>query len=83
MEKQSDEPVTKRQNDTFIAAFDKLQLCYTVFPQLKHYYRYGELRDCSKERKIFMEYISSSRGKNEKVGTSGIYLSDMMLLFRT
>lgn len=40
-----------------VEAFDKMQLCYTVFPQLKHYYRFGELRDCSKERKYFNDCL--------------------------
>lgn len=27
-------------------AFDDMQLCYTIAPQVKHYYRFGTLKDC-------------------------------------
>ncbi|KAI8918698.1 hypothetical protein BC831DRAFT_482892 [Entophlyctis helioformis] len=28
-------------------AFDKAQLCFTVGPQFKHFYRFGTWKDCS------------------------------------
>ncbi|KAI9205634.1 uncharacterized protein BJ171DRAFT_501024 [Polychytrium aggregatum] len=34
-------------------AFDKMQLCYTLIPQVKHYYRYGNFRDCTADREEF------------------------------
>ena len=40
------------------AAFDTFQLCYTVIPQAKHYYRYGTFRDCSKARQDLLFAMS-------------------------
>ncbi|KAI8897636.1 hypothetical protein BC833DRAFT_526834 [Globomyces pollinis-pini] len=31
-----------------MTAFDKLQLCYTISPQMTYYYRYGKIKDCSR-----------------------------------
>ena len=46
-------------------AFDKLQLCTTISPQMKNYYRYGELRDCRLEREDF-SFCWNVRYKNAK-----------------
>ncbi|KAI9342188.1 hypothetical protein DFJ73DRAFT_530884 [Zopfochytrium polystomum] len=40
------------------AAFDTMQLCYTVIPQARHYYRYGTFRDCARARRDFVFAMS-------------------------
>ncbi|KAI8921966.1 hypothetical protein DFJ77DRAFT_444801 [Powellomyces hirtus] len=45
------------------SAFDKMQLCYTVIPQVKNYYRYGTFRDCSEARADF-NFCLKMKGKN-------------------
>ncbi|KAJ3020452.1 hypothetical protein HKX48_000791 [Thoreauomyces humboldtii] len=50
---QGDEPRRERPTCSVWAAFDQMQLCYTVIPQVKHYYRYGTFRDCSEARADF------------------------------
>ncbi|KAJ3065995.1 hypothetical protein HDU98_010674 [Podochytrium sp. JEL0797] len=47
------------------AAFDTLQLCYTVIPQMKSYYRYGSFRDCKQARKDFM-FALRLKGKSDE-----------------
>ncbi|KAJ3326528.1 hypothetical protein HDU76_012837 [Blyttiomyces sp. JEL0837] len=58
-----DDDLDQYQIPTVWAAFDKLQLCYTVIPQVKHYYRYGTLRDCTEARKDFT-FAMSIKSKN-------------------
>ncbi|KAI8909018.1 hypothetical protein EDD86DRAFT_148120 [Gorgonomyces haynaldii] len=43
-------------------AFDKLQLCYTIAPQMKHYYRFGAFKDCQELRDEF-NFCWTARGK--------------------
>ncbi|KAI8591910.1 hypothetical protein BDZ88DRAFT_449912 [Geranomyces variabilis] len=47
-------------------AFDKMQLCYTAIPQVKHYYRYGTFRDCSAAREEF-NFCLKTKGKGRAV----------------
>jgi Protein of unknown function (DUF3128) len=44
---------------SLLKAFDNLQLCFTVFPQAKHYYRYGEFKDCRIAREEFSFCLST------------------------
>ena len=77
----NEEDVNARQQETIIRAFDKLQLCFTVFPQLKHYYRYGELRDCTKERLHFAHILSiKTKSKKEQVTTTTILSLETLLI---
>lgn len=41
-------------------AFDEVQLCYMAAAQARHYYRYGEFRNCSQAREKFMFCASLS-----------------------
>ncbi|KAI9027885.1 hypothetical protein DFJ74DRAFT_660776 [Hyaloraphidium curvatum] len=34
-------------------AFDRMQLCYAILPQVRHFYRYGSRKDCSAAREEF------------------------------
>ncbi|TPX70830.1 hypothetical protein SpCBS45565_g01485 [Spizellomyces sp. 'palustris'] len=56
---------SKKYTCSVWAAFDKMQLCYTVLPQVKHYYRYGSWRDCSEAREEF-NFCLRMKGKNRK-----------------
>ncbi|KAH6581758.1 hypothetical protein BASA60_002251 [Batrachochytrium salamandrivorans] len=50
------------------SAFDKAQVCYTVLPQLKNYYRYGQWKDCSaavKEMTFCMSLQTMSRKEKQ------------------
>ncbi|KAJ3013391.1 UNVERIFIED_CONTAM: hypothetical protein HDU68_000717 [Siphonaria sp. JEL0065] len=47
-------------------AIDNLQLCYTVIPQMKHYYRYGTFRDCTEARKEVMFAVRMKGKTNEE-----------------
>jgi hypothetical protein len=38
---------------SLMQAFDRLQLCFTVFPQMTEYYRFGRLKECRIEREDF------------------------------
>ena len=40
-------------------AFDQMQLCYTLIPQIKNYYRFGEWKDCSRFKEKFMFCLST------------------------
>ncbi|KAJ3296679.1 hypothetical protein HK104_001358 [Borealophlyctis nickersoniae] len=44
------------------SAFDEMQLCFTVVPQVKHYYRYGTFRNCSEALENF-KFCASMKGK--------------------
>ncbi|KAJ3203520.1 hypothetical protein HDU82_006528 [Entophlyctis luteolus] len=46
-------------------ALDNLQLCYTVIPQIKHFYRYGTLRNCAGAREE-VSFAFSLKGKTEE-----------------
>ncbi|KAJ3281720.1 hypothetical protein HDU79_010534 [Rhizoclosmatium sp. JEL0117] len=46
-------------------ALDTLQLCYTVIPQMKHYYRYGTFRDCAQARRD-LTFAMSLKSKSEE-----------------
>ena len=75
----SDKVMTEELKDcSFKQTFDRMQLCYCWFmrlyqdltfvvaiEQIKHYYRYGELRDCHRERDDFM-FCASLVNKNEQ-----------------
>ncbi|KAJ3158808.1 hypothetical protein HDU86_002491 [Geranomyces michiganensis] len=52
----------KRPTCSLWTAFDKMQLCYTAIPQIKHYYRYGTFRDCSAAREEF-NFCLKTKGK--------------------
>ncbi len=47
-------------------AFDQMQLCYTMIPQIKNYYRYGEFKDCSKLKDKFYLCFSTKTMTAEK-----------------
>ncbi|KAI9347212.1 hypothetical protein BDR26DRAFT_834318, partial [Obelidium mucronatum] len=47
------------------AAFDTFQLCYTVIPQMKSYYRYGTFRDCTQARKDLL-FAMSLKAKDKQ-----------------
>ncbi|KAI8808665.1 hypothetical protein BJ742DRAFT_808241 [Cladochytrium replicatum] len=47
--KQDDLPTTC----SLWSAFDKMQLCYTLLPQSRYYYKYGTLKDCTAAREEF------------------------------
>ena len=47
-------------------AFDQMQLCYTMVPQIKNYYRYGEWKDCSKFREKFYFCLSTKNMSTEE-----------------
>ncbi|KAJ3182291.1 hypothetical protein HDU85_003334 [Gaertneriomyces sp. JEL0708] len=67
-EQSDDEP--KSYSCSVWAAFDKMQLCYTVIPQVKHYYRYGTFRDCSEAREDFqfcLKMKRKSKGEAERL----------------
>lgn len=46
-------------------AFDEMQLCYTLSPQLKNYYRFGSFKDCSHLKQKFNACLNSKRMSNE------------------
>ncbi|KAJ3130906.1 hypothetical protein HK100_007209 [Physocladia obscura] len=46
-------------------ALDNVQLCYTVIPQMKHYYRYGTFRNCADARRE-LSFAFSLKGKSEE-----------------
>ena len=37
--------------------FDKMQICFTILPQARNYYRFGKFKDCKKERKSLLDCI--------------------------
>jgi hypothetical protein len=47
-------------------AFDQMQLCYTMIPQIKNYYRYGEWKDCSRFKNKFYLCLSTKTMATEK-----------------
>ena len=44
---------------SLLEAFDEMQLCYTMIPQIKNYYRYGEWKDCSRFKDKFYVCLST------------------------
>lgn len=48
--------------------FDQLQLCFTLSPQLKNYYKYGKWRSCGTEKARFMACINDkSLSKQDQI----------------
>ncbi|KAI8835805.1 hypothetical protein BJ741DRAFT_549455 [Chytriomyces cf. hyalinus JEL632] len=61
-------PSEQSQIPSVWAAMDTLQLCYTPIPQIKHYYRYGTLRDCSSARReLFFAMSLKSKSEEEAI----------------
>jgi hypothetical protein len=61
---------------SLMEAFDKMQLCYTLIPQVKNYYRYGEFKDCSTLRRDF-NFCLSTKTKNKQEASEMIKQRNM------
>ncbi|EGF82117.1 hypothetical protein BATDEDRAFT_86853 [Batrachochytrium dendrobatidis JAM81] len=62
-----DDDLDQEYSCSVLGLFNDAQICYTMLPQLKSYYRYGTWKDCSPQWKEFRLCVSlQATPKKEK-----------------